>query len=575
MNFNEQLNNYIEQINCTSKQLADTSNISAPVISRFRNGEKLPNSNTSQLDNLSYGLSVLAGKKGLSLSKEEIYKSLEETLTNIDMNMELIRTNFNVIISLLNINISNLSRSIGFDASLISRIRSGQRTPSDPQSFVNLICNYIVTKYKNLEDKKAIANLINCKFEDIKEQSIYFTKLNEWFCSGTYEGHNYIDDFLKKLDDFDLDEYIRLIHFNELKVPSIPFHIPTSKNYYGIEEMKQGELDFFKATVLSKSTESIFMCSDMPMEDMAEDVDFGKKWMFAIAMTLKKELHLNIIHNLDRPFNEMMLGLESWIPIYMTGQVSPYYLPSSLNNIYCHFNYTSGNVALTGECIKGFHNKGKYYLTNNKNEVSYYKEKSSCLLNKAKPLMDIYTKETSNVYKAFIIANSKIDGNRKMILSTPPIYTISEEILLEILEHNSVPSENKSNIFNFFKEQTEITNSILVNNTITAEITKLSKEEFEKYPVSLSLYGMFYENKIYYTYEEYLKHFELTEKFATKNKNYIVKTNTQNAFRNIQIHIHEGQWVMVSKDNNPTINFVIKHPKLKNAIENFVAPVIE
>ena len=82
-----------------------------------------------------------------------------------------------------------------------------------------------------------------------------------------------------------------------------------------IEEMKKGELDFFKATVLSKSSDPVFMCSDMPMEDMAKDIDFGKKWMFAIAMTLKKGLHLNIIHNLDRPFNEMMLGLESWIPI--------------------------------------------------------------------------------------------------------------------------------------------------------------------------------------------------------------------------------------------------------------------
>ena len=110
-----------------------------------------------------------------------------------------------------------------------------------------------------------------------------------------------------------------------MKVPFVPFYKSGSKNYYGIDEMKQGELDFFKATVLSKSNEPVFMCSDMPMEDMAEDVDFGKKWMFAIAMTLKKGLHLNIIHNLDRPFNEMMLGLESWIPIYMTGQVSPYY----------------------------------------------------------------------------------------------------------------------------------------------------------------------------------------------------------------------------------------------------------
>lgn len=47
------------------------------------------------------------------------------------------------------------------------------------------------------------------------------------------------------------------------------------------------------------------------------------------SYVFKKGHHLNIIHNVDRPFNEMMLGLESWIPIYMTGQISPYYLKDS------------------------------------------------------------------------------------------------------------------------------------------------------------------------------------------------------------------------------------------------------
>lgn len=49
-----------------------------------------------------------------------------------------------------------------------------------------------------------------------------------------------------------MNEYIRSIHFDELKVPTVPFQLPTSKNYYGVEQMKQGELDFFKMTVLSK-----------------------------------------------------------------------------------------------------------------------------------------------------------------------------------------------------------------------------------------------------------------------------------------------------------------------------------
>ena len=78
----------------------------------------------------------------------------------------------------------------------------------------------------------------------------------------------------------------------------------------------------------------------------------------------------------------MMLGLESWIPIYMTGQISPYYLKDSKNSIYGHLDYVSGTVALTGECIKVYHNKGMYYLTTNKNEIRYYKEKSDLLLKK-------------------------------------------------------------------------------------------------------------------------------------------------------------------------------------------------
>lgn len=52
--------------------------------------------------------------------------------------------------------------------------------------------------------------------------------------------------------------------------------------------MMQSELDFLKATVLSKSMEQVIMYSDMPMESMAKDADFPKKWMFGMAMMLKK-----------------------------------------------------------------------------------------------------------------------------------------------------------------------------------------------------------------------------------------------------------------------------------------------
>ena len=68
-----------------------------------------------------------------------------------------------------------------------------------------------------------------------------------------------ISNFLTKLDKFDLNEYIKAIKFEELKVPTVPFQIPSSKTYFGLKEMMESELDFLKATVLSKSMHDVTM----------------------------------------------------------------------------------------------------------------------------------------------------------------------------------------------------------------------------------------------------------------------------------------------------------------------------
>ena len=575
MTFCEQLNKYIKQIGCSSKELVNASGLSTSVISRYRRGDRKPSIRSKQLEQLVDGLYKLSVTKKMNITREEIYTALSDTLNDISIDFEQLSRNFNELITTLNINMSELSRLTSYDASLLSKIRTGNRNPAHPKDFATDVCNFIVKKCKSDDDKKAVALFINSTLEELENNLNYFNKLFNWFTTNSTPSHNYIDDFLTNLDKFDLNEYIKAIHFDEMKVPFVPFYKAISKTYYGIEEMKKGELDFFKATVLSKNNDPIFMCSDMPMEDMAQDVEFGKKWMFAIAMTLKKGFHLNIIHNLDRPFNEMMLGLESWIPIYMTGQVSPYYLTGVQNSVYCHFNYVSGTVALTGECIKGYHNKGKYHLTSNKTDVEYYRTKSECLLNKAKPLMDIYRVENRNDFDAFISSDASIKGNRRRILSSLPIHTISDELLLKILKRNKVNNENTKVIIDSVKKQRQTIQKILEDNILEDEIPKLSKEDFENYPPFLSLSDTFYTNDICYNYEEYLEHLTDTKKYMSNHNNYKILDNTINTFRNINITIHSGKWVMISKNTHPTIHFVIHHPKLRDAIENFIPPVVE
>ena len=569
MKFKEVLNKYLKELDCSSKKLSNESGLSESVISRYRSGERTPLKNSEQLNKLTKALFNIAKDSNKNkYTFDKIVSDFNSVLTSDDFDYTTFSNNLNTLITSLNINTHEMSKYIVFDASHISRIRYGKAKPSNPVEFSNKICSYILNRYKNPDDINNLMMIIGCKKSDLSNER-FFNTLFSWLTSEMVPVKSQVSDFLHNLDSFNLDDYIKVIKFDELKVPNIPFYKAKTKHYYGIEEMKQGELNFFKGTVLSKSKEDIFMCSDMPMEDMAKDIEFGKKWMFAIAMCLKKGHHLNIIHNLDRPFNEMMLGLESWIPIYMTGQISPYYLSNLKNNVYNHLNYVSAAAALSGECINGFHNKGMYYLTTNKNEIEYYKEKSDLLLKKAKPLMEIYRENNIKEYHLFLKKDENIVCDRTRYISSLTLFTISDELLIKILKRNKLSKEEINKIIKYKNDEFKYMNSILKKNKVFDYIYVIKEDEFISDTPSLLLNNLFIDKTINYTYKEYIEHLKLTNEYAKNNNNYNILNEEDKTFKNITITILKNNHVIISKNSNPTIHFVIRHPKLVAAIESF------
>ena len=572
MKFSEQLNLYLSDLKCTSKKLSEISGISESVISRYRSSERTPSTDSAQLLKLCQSLEELyLEQENNKISKEDILKSFKACIEKDDgFNYEAFSKNLSLIIEFLKINISDMAKYTVFDASHISRIKNGKSRPSEPLEFCKKVSVYIADKFFGSEAEEKLKILLNIKESDgiskAELQKGVYNFLAE--SAQSEEKPDQIAEFLKNLDNFNLDDYIKAIKFDELKVPNLPFYKTKSGNYFGLDGMKEGELNFFKATVLSKSNEDIFMCSDMPMEDMAEDLEFGKKWMFAIAMSLKKGLHLNIIHNLDRPFNEMMLGLESWIPIYMTGQISPYYLKEVKNSVYCHLNYVSGKCALTGECIKGHHAQGKYYLTSNSAELEYFRQKSEFLLKAANPLMEIYDEKSENKFKAFLFDDRKLICDRKRILNSLPLFTLSDGLFDNILKENNVSEIDAEKLRKCKSEEQAHILSILKASKLTDTVYIKSEEEFKNSDGAyLTFENIFSDIKLKYSYEDYLEHIKLTESF--KHENYRLIKSESKIFENIVLSVAHGNYAVVSKASHPVIHFIIRHPKLAGAIENF------
>lgn len=174
MTFYEQLNKYIKQIECSSKELVSASGLSTSVISRYRRGDRTPGIRSKQLEQLVDGLYKLSNVKGLNLTREEIYITLSATLNDIAIDFEQLSKKFNELIATLNINIAELSRSSSYDSSLLSKIRTGNKTPSKPKIFIEAVCNFVVRKYKSEDSKKAVAILIGCNLKDLNDSSSYY-----------------------------------------------------------------------------------------------------------------------------------------------------------------------------------------------------------------------------------------------------------------------------------------------------------------------------------------------------------------------------------------------------------------
>ena len=213
------------------------------------------------------------------------------------------------------------------------------------------------------------------------------------------------------------------------------------------------------------------------------------------------------------------------------------------------------------------------YLTNRKSDVAHYQKRAGQLLKRASPLMEIYGPDRNEAFDRFLQVDSAQIGQRRSLLSSLPIYTLSDGLAKRIL--NRCRISEQAGIMDYVHAERQRIERILEHSAVSDVLPAISEEEFSRYPMGLSLAGAFYPGDIRLTYPEYREYPNQCDAFAATHPGYTCRRDKDAPFRNIQITILEGSRVIVTKNKSPAIHFVIQHPKMCAAIENMVLPVIE
>lgn len=237
MEFKDILNQYIVQLGCTASELSNACGLSASVLSRYRSGERLPKQDDEAVFKLAETIASIAQSQNISnLNYDTVLAALRNALKS-NFGTTAFSRKIDLLITELNINVSHMSNHMGYDASFISRIRTGKRMPGDVQDCILKLSLYIIKNCNTKSKQDTLCKILNADMNSITDSAILSELLQCWLSANALPSENYIFSFIQKLDEFDLNDYIHSIHFDE----------------------------------------PVFMCADMDMNDMAKDSEFSKK----------------------------------------------------------------------------------------------------------------------------------------------------------------------------------------------------------------------------------------------------------------------------------------------------------
>jgi len=312
-----------------------------------------------------------------------------------------------------------LGRALSFDASHISRIRSGDRGLPSRREFIVPAAGYFARAVKTATQRNALARRIcpNSKWPESLEEATLL--IAQW-----------LSEDVKKLDYESLNRY-----FSENEAAPAPPETGSSASgdttqfYLGNEGKRQCVIRFLTGLAAKNEPVTLLLHSEESMEWIYEKPEFAKQWGQLLITLLQQGGHILIIHTLTRSFEEMLEAVTKWAPLYATGSIESFYYPKLRDNVFRRTLFIArGNAAIVA-CTTGESSANRLnMLIYDPAAVKALEQEYYDFLYMCRPLMQIFTPE--NFLKIIPVLGTfrKADSVLIQFHVTPSLAVLPDEV---------------------------------------------------------------------------------------------------------------------------------------------------
>ena len=402
--FSERLRQLMDLLEASGSETAGYAGFDRTNISRFLSGARVPKQDGAASEKLVHALYMIALKKNRldalsaaldlpeNTGKEEALRKLQLYLFE-DQNETPERQapgtagipeqsfgrKLDAVMNLLELTNARLSRLLYTDSSLISRYRSGARTPRQDSHSSARLCAVLWDQTVRMNRTEELARILSVP-EDELSGSVFSQWLfarDESSSSPSQTAENLLE-VLDRYEDF------------SLPVPEISFDTEhQGGTYCGYSGLREAVLRFLSLAYRRKAPQ-LLLYSDQDMEWMTGDPVFLRNWGILMNAAVHNGTGITIIHNIDRSLAEMNAAITGWLPLYMSGMVESFYCTSERNPRFSHTLFVMpGVAAIQAFHVPGTEAEGSYAWIDDPEELTRCEKTFRMLKKQTKPLISV------------------------------------------------------------------------------------------------------------------------------------------------------------------------------------------
>ena len=299
---------------------------------------------------------------------------------------------------------SSLGRVLSYDASYISRVRAGKRGLPRRQPFVKPAAEYFGLEIVTPVQQNAAASLLIPGRPWPKDPDQATELILRWLEASPEDMNEPIGQFFQSLT-------VGSAERSTVPPPEIPPVAEDPAFFIGNEGKREAALRLLADLNSDGKPHTLHLVSDEAMDWFTETLPFFRQWTSLLAGFLSRGGEISIIHTIDRPLGEMLEALKRWMPLYLTGQIHPYYCPRLRDGICRRSLFVApGSCALVSNSIEEKTEGMLNIYTKDPAAVAAYEEEFSNYLALCRPLMDIYRTDQHKALRSKLLTAVRGDG---------------------------------------------------------------------------------------------------------------------------------------------------------------------